>query len=270
MPRLGCTRFCWDLRCQEHDDKDDAVLLYSEQNLTVISSDKFRITVQEAYKILRPEGRSLGTLAVSYNYLNEKITSMRGWCIPASGNDYAVTDKDAVEISPTKDESDSLISDEKEKAFQIPAPDPGNIIGFEYVIDEHPLILQDIWAFQSNVPVKSSHYSVTLPSGWDIKTAWAHYPEIKPQSSDGSLTQWAVGDVKEIRAEADMPPWQGLAGHMVVTLIPPGGASNSTPTWHDLGEWYIQMTNGRVSASPEMKQEVTSLTATSTSMAIRN
>jgi len=37
-----------------YDEKTDAVLLYSETNVTVISTDKMRTQVREAYKILRP------------------------------------------------------------------------------------------------------------------------------------------------------------------------------------------------------------------------
>src|SRR6185312_2731415 len=41
----------------EHDEKTDAVLLYSEKIVTVQSADKIKTTVREAYKILRPSGR---------------------------------------------------------------------------------------------------------------------------------------------------------------------------------------------------------------------
>ncbi|HZP17911.1 MAG TPA: hypothetical protein VFB00_08105, partial [Terriglobales bacterium] len=39
-----------------HDDKTDAVLLYSERNVNVISTDKIKTIVRRAYKILRPDG----------------------------------------------------------------------------------------------------------------------------------------------------------------------------------------------------------------------
>jgi len=84
-----------------HDEKTDVVLLYSERIVAVQSADKIKITVREAYKILRPGGREYGTLAVSYNS-HSKITGMRGWCIPAQGKDYEVKDKEAMEISLPK------------------------------------------------------------------------------------------------------------------------------------------------------------------------
>src|ERR1700690_1765530 len=77
-----------------YDEKTDAVLLYSETNVTVVSADKIRTHVRVAFKILRPEGRGRGTVDVFF-HPTRKITSLRGWCIPAQGKDYEVKDKDA-------------------------------------------------------------------------------------------------------------------------------------------------------------------------------
>ncbi len=246
-----------------HDEKDNAVLLYSEENLTVVSTEKFHRVVRQAYKILRPEGRGYGTVAIYFNSLNEKVTSIHAWCIPANGKDYEVTDKDAKEQSPLMG-VDLLMTDERRKLLSIPAPDPGNIVGFEYVKEERPLVLQDTWDFQETVPVRESHYSLTLPGGWEFKDAWANYPEVKPQGPGGGIWQWTLGDLKEIRTEENMPPWRGLAGRMVVSLFPPGGAAlNSFPTWNDVAMWQNKLASGRRDASPEIKQEVTALTASS-------
>jgi len=107
---------------QAHDEKTDAVLLYSEKNVIVISADKVKEQVREAYKILRPGGREYGIVGVPFNS-HKKITRLRGWCIPAQGNVYEVKDKDAVEVSLPKIEGAELISDVKIKAIQIPESD---------------------------------------------------------------------------------------------------------------------------------------------------
>src|ERR1700716_592385 len=135
-----------------HDEKTDVVLLYSERIVTVQSTDKIKITVREAYKILRPGGREYGTLAVPYNS-HSKITGMRGWSIPAQGKDYEVKDKEAIEISLPKIDGSELVSDVKDKLLRIPAADPGNIVGYEYEEEEQPLVLQDAWHFQETNPV---------------------------------------------------------------------------------------------------------------------
>src|SRR5881227_620545 len=117
-----------------HDEKTDAVLLYSETNVNVISADKIKTTVRKAYKVLRPGGRDYGTVFVFLNS-NRKVTNLHGWCIPAQGKDYEVKDKDGAEVALPKVEGSELISDVRVKVLQIPASDPGNIVGYEYELE---------------------------------------------------------------------------------------------------------------------------------------
>ena len=82
-----------------HDEKTDAILLYSETNVTVFSADKIKTQVREAYKILRPGGRQHGEVFVHFRSPGQRVTSLHGWCLPAQGKGYEVKDKDAIEIS---------------------------------------------------------------------------------------------------------------------------------------------------------------------------
>jgi len=244
-----------------HDEKTNAVLLYAETNVNVVSADKVKTVVRRAYKILRPQGREHGTV---YVYLNSsrKVTSLHGWSIPAEGRDYEVKDKEALEISPPKVDGGELIDDVKVRRIQIPAPDPGNIVGYEYEVEEHPLVLQDIWEFQRTDPVVESHYSLQLPAGWEYKTSWLNYQEVKPKQTGNSSWEWVVNNLKAVRREDDMPPMDGLLGQMIVSFLPPGGpALNGFSDWHQMGNWYRNLTSGRLDASPEIKRQVAALTA---------
>ncbi len=244
-----------------HDEKTNAVLLYSERTVAVQSADKIKTTVREAYKILRPGGREYGTVAVSYNS-HKKITGMRGWCIPAQGKDYEIKDKEAVEISLPKIEGSELVSDVKDKLLRIPAAEPGNIVGYEYEEEEQPYVLQDIWRFQETSPVREAHYTLLLPSGWEYKATWMNFPEAKPTQA-GNQVQWVVTEVKGMKHEDNMPPWQGVAGQMIVSFFPSGGSSQNRgfQNWKEMGIWYQGLTSGRRDASPELKQKVTALTS---------
>jgi transglutaminase-like putative cysteine protease len=243
-----------------HDEKTDAVLLYSETNVSVQSADKIKTQVREAYKILRPGGRELGTVVVPFNPLL-KITSLKGWCIPAQGKDYEVKEKEAVETSLLEIQGGELYSDVKDKILRIPAPDPGNVIGYEYELEERPLFLQNDWEVQGQHPTRESHYSLQLPPGWEFRAAWLNYPEVKPIQS-GGRSEWTVSDVKPIRPESSMPPMDGVGGQMIVYLFPPGGAgTHSFATWKEMGEWYTALTSGRRQVSPEIKQQVAAITA---------
>jgi len=243
-----------------YDEKTDAVLLYSETNVTVLSADKIKTHVREAYKILRPEGRGRGTVDVHFNR-GRKITSLHGWCIPAQGKDYEVKEKDAMDFAAPA-EGGYLVEDTKYRVLRIPAPDVGNIVGYEYEVEEQPFWLQDIWRFQETDPVRESRFSLQLPPGWEYKASWLSYPEVKP-SGGGNLSQWVVSDVKGIRNEPDMPPWKGVAGQMIVSFFPAGGTSrrNEFANWQGMGSWLGNLYSGQMEMSETIKQEVNGLTA---------
>ena len=245
-----------------YDEKTDAVLLYSETNVTVISTDKIRTQVREAYKILRPNGRGHGTVSV-YSNPQRRVRTLHGWCIPAQGKDFEVKDKDAIEAAPGINGGE-LISDVKYKILRIPAPDPGNIIGYEYEVEEQPIFLQELWHFQQTDPVRESHYSLQLPAGWEYKASWLNHDEVSVTAAAGNISQWVVHDVKGIRREPDMPPPDGVAGFMIISLFPPGGVLNGFANWNEMGKWYINLVGSRVEASPEIKQQVAALTASKT------
>jgi len=247
-----------------YDEKTDAVLLYSETNVTVFSTDRIKIQVRDAYKILRPDGRHYGTVAVYFNP-QRKVKSLHGWCIPAQGKDYEVKDKDAVEVSPNIQGAE-LISDAKYKVLHIPASDPGNIVGYEYEVDEQPLFLQNIWNFQETDPVRESHFSLRLPPGWEYKASWLNHPEVKPTQAGSNSWQWTVNDVNEIRREPLMPPMRGVEGQMIVSFFTSSGgpAPNANADWNAMGKWYANLVGERVDASAEIKQQVAALTASKT------
>ncbi len=244
-----------------YDEKTDAVLLYSETSVTVLSADKIRTQVPRAYKILRPNGRERGMVAINFNP-QRKIRTLHAWCIPAQGKDYEVKDKDAVDQALRGDE---LVDDVKFRVLQIPAADPGNIVGYEYEVEEQPFYLQDMWYFQGADPVREGHYSLQLPASWEFKVSWLNHPEITAVDGGSNLWRWTVKDVEGIREEEDMPPVRGVQGQMIVTFFSPGGqARNGFAAWNDMGKWYGNLVSGRVPASPEIKQEVATLTASKT------
>src|SRR5262245_41936081 len=79
---------------QAYDARTNAVLIYSENIVTVQPDGKTKEIERRAYKILRPEGRGYGTVEVAIGH-DDKIGSMKAWCIPQQGKDYEVKDKDA-------------------------------------------------------------------------------------------------------------------------------------------------------------------------------
>jgi hypothetical protein len=244
-----------------HDDDTNAVLLYSERILTVQPNGKIKSLSREAYKILRPDGKSYGLVRADFDS-ETRVNFIHAWCVPAQGKDYEVKDKDSVETAILGVQYGELMSDVRSKVLEIPAALPGNIVGYEMEQEERPNVLQEEWIFQRTIPVRESHYTLQLPPGWEYKASWLNHAEVPPASSSGGVTQWAISDVKAIKPEQNMPPWQGVAGAMLISLIPPGGGPNrGFVSWADVGSWYLNLTQGRRDASPEIKQKVAALTA---------
>jgi hypothetical protein len=246
----------------KYDEKMDAVLLYTEEILNVQSNGKIKSTTRRAYKILRPDGRRFGRIHAFFDG-ETRITNIHGWCIPAQGKDYEVKDKEALEMGLNDIENGLLLTDERMKVLQIPAADVGNTIGYEIEQEDRPYILQDIWDFQSSIPVREARYTLQLPTGWEYKATWLNYPEVKSASSGGNQWQWVVADVAAIKRQERMPPWRGIAGVMIVSIFPPGGGqSKGFSNWKDMGYWEAGLEMGRRDPSPEIKQKVAALTTT--------
>src|SRR5277367_5470391 len=51
----------------QHDEKTDAVRLYSETIVTVQPNGKIKALDREVYKILRPDGKEYGRISSSYD-----------------------------------------------------------------------------------------------------------------------------------------------------------------------------------------------------------
>ncbi len=246
-----------------HDEKTNAVLMYGETLVTVLSEDEVRVRERRVYKILRPEGRDYGIVSQSFTP-SRKITAMKAWCIPASGKDFEVKEKESADVAYNKVDGGELISDVKLRLMQIPAADVGNLVGYEIERRENPLVLQQWWGIQGTAPVREEHFVLHLPAGWQYKATFLNTPGVAPVPQPPDTWEWVVRDVPGVRDEADMPPYEGVAAHMIVTMIPPGGHSRRTINdWGEMGRWYLDLTAGRREATPAMKQKVAELTAQS-------
>lgn len=243
-----------------HDDETNAVLLYSESILTVLGPGRIKRLDRKAYRILRREGEDYGVVAASFDS-QSRITAMRGWCIPTSGKDYVVKERDIIEAGLPGIEGGELVVDIHTKAMKIPAATPGSTIGYEVEQELRPYTMADEWEFQETVPVREARFSLQMPPGWTHQVSWLNHSDEQPTASGSGQWSWVVRDVKPVKVESSMPPWRGIASKMMVSLQPPGTQQGGFRTWQEVGAWYDGLTQGRRDASPQIKQMVQQLTA---------
>jgi hypothetical protein len=241
-----------------HDDKTSAVLMYSETVLAVSARGKIRRLDRRAYRILRPEGEKFGLVRVSFDN-DTPVTGLRGWSIPAGGKAFEVGDREAVEAGLEGVETGTFLTDTRSMLLSVPAAVPGSVVGFEFEQELHPYELNDEWDFQQSVPVGESRYTVQLPAGWSYRASWANHEAVMPAGDDRGVWHWTIAPVPAVHLERAMPPWRGVAGRMVVSLIPPAGIAPGWTSWSDLGTWYLGLTRDRTQSSPEIVDKVASL-----------
>jgi len=243
-----------------HDDKTNAIVLYAETILTIQPNGKIKKLYREVDKILRPDGEGRGVVRVYFDS-QSRITNLHAWCVPVSGKDYEVKEKDAVESAIIGVDGSELVSDLRTKTLRIPAATAGSVIGYEIEQELRPYVMVDDWDFQDTIPVREARYTLQLPKGWSYKTNWLNHSEQAPTESGAGQWNWSIKDARAIRIEPDMPPWRGIAGRMVVAFVPPTGQDPGIQSWREIGAWYLGLTHGRREASAEIKQKVVELTA---------
>jgi hypothetical protein len=249
----------------EHDEKTTGVVLYSESILNVQPNGKLKRIERRVYRILRPDGSGLGVVRVDIDS-QTRLNSLHGWSIPAGGKGYDVGERDAVESSLAGVENGELMTDLRTRILRIPAAIPGSIVAYETEEEERPYLLTDEWLFEDEMPVRETHYTLQLPPGWSFKASWLNHAEETGNSPGAGQTHWVLHDLKAIDVEDQMPPWQGIAGRMVVSLLPPKGQAQGFQSWREMGTWYQGLVRGRTEASPQIKQKVVELTQSSSTV----
>lgn len=239
-----------------------AVVLLDEQVTTVRDSGEIDTLYRRVSKILRPEAHdTLGFGAVAVDFANDtKLSSLKAWTLPASGREFEVKEKDAIETGLFSEE---LFSDLRAKVLKIPAAKPGDFVAYEYVQKHRPYILDDAWDFQETVPVRRTRFTLNLPPGWEMDTKWVNYEAVKGQKTGANSYTWELENVPAIEKEPDMPPWPVIAGRMGVKYFPSGAhaAPKSSGSWKDIGLWYAGLSASSLRPTPEIKEKVAQLTA---------
>jgi hypothetical protein len=240
-------------------DRDaDAVALLRQRDLTVNPDGSATQRNRVVDRILRPDGAARGTLVVMYRD-GERITRLHGWCIPASGQPYEVSAKEATESG----ESQTIeVSDTRKRTLVIGGIAPGSLIGFEWVIETpRPLLQDDGWQFQDGVSVRLAQFTLALPVSWRYTMSWHNHAGAPATDLGQGRWQWTLRDVGAIADEPAMPSYRALAGRLHVSYDGPGALSTSLQSWSDLGAWYQGLTRGRDDPSADIRATVAEVTA---------
>ena len=235
-----------------------AVVLLDETTFTVGSDGKAIEHRRRVVKILRPSGRDDGYVFVPFDN-DRKILSLHIWSVAPDGQEYAVKDKDVMELGEPN--SGPLYSDERAKVAQPPGRDPGGIIAYEYEQRAAYYEHEANWSFQSDIPQLHQSFTLELPPGYAYVAVWAHHKPEKAAELEHQRTRWDLAATPAIDLDRVplAPPIQGLLGRLTVHY----GLANdaSLGTWQQVGANYDQMARDRMVATPDIAAKAAQLTA---------
>ena len=240
-----------------------AVVLLDENQTTVKDTGDMETVYRRVIKILRPEGREHGTMAVNFDK-DTRLAYLKGWSISARGEEYEVKEKDAIETALF---AESLYSDLRHKLLSLPAVEPGAVVGYEYVQKRRSMVFQDLWTFQDQIPVRRARYVLRMAPGWEYSTVWLNFPEQPPQTAGPNEWVWELENLEAVESEPSMPTWYALAARLALSFFSSQKAASgkSHASWSDVGAWYSSLVAGRREPSPEIKQKVKELAASAPS-----
>lgn len=246
----------------KYPDKTNAVIVLDEQITSVDHEGEIKTLYRRAFRILRPEGRKYGKFAVYFDQ-ETRLTYLKAWSISAQGTEYEVKEKDALETSPF---IEALYLDMKLKVLTIPAAEVGSLIGYEYEQRQRPFVLQDLWRFQDELPVRRTRFILRLPDQWEYHAHFLNYADSEPQLSGAHQWTWELQDVPPMAREPDMPALRGLEGRLAVTYFPAHSLARGSTlrSWQDVGLWYGNLAAPSRASTPQISQKVAELDANRT------
>jgi uncharacterized protein DUF3857/transglutaminase superfamily protein len=243
----------------QYPDAPDAVVLLDERLTAVSDSGEIRTTFRKAYKILRPGGTGKGVVSVYFDN-DTQLTFFKAWSITSNNQEFEVKEGEAVETAAF---SESLYRDTRYKILQIPGAQPGNVVGYEYQQKQRPFVLQTIWSFQDNIPVRLARFTLELPSTWKYSVYWRNHVPVSPQQTGENRWLWELANIDAVSSEVQMPTWRSLAGLMGLSFAKRNGdpASLSFSSWQQIANWYAQLTRDRRDVTPAIREKVRDIVA---------
>jgi Domain of Unknown Function with PDB structure (DUF3857)/Transglutaminase-like superfamily len=235
----------------DYPPETNAVVLLEDTTYTVAPDGNAVEHYRRVVKILRPQGREEGIVAVPFDK-DAKILSMHVWSIGPDGHEYAVKDNEMVEYGYPG--QGNFFMDLRIKSANAPGRDPGGIIAYEYEQRSHPYLTEKTWFFQSDIPHLAQSFTLELPPGFTYGTVWAHSKEIRAADLEHQRWRWEMKDTPPIDLDhvTLSPAAFSLEGRMTVHYAGPSIPAPTEGSWKSIGEWYQAIAKDRLVATPEI------------------
>jgi hypothetical protein len=234
-----------------YSPETNAVVLLEDITYTVAPDGSAVEHYRHIVKILRPQGRDEGIVAVPFDK-DSKILSMHVWSIGPDGHEYAVKDNEMAEYGYPG--QGNFFMDLRVRAASAPGRDPGGIVAYEYEQRNHAYLTEKTWFFQDDLPHVNQTFTLELPPNFTYGTVWAHSKETPAIDLEHQRWRWEMKNTPAIDLDQVplRPSEMALAGRMTVHYAGPTLTAPTAGSWQSIGEWYQSIAKDRLVATPEI------------------
>jgi len=141
--------------------------------------------------------------------------------------------------------------------------DVGFVFGYSVTREERPLVYQDNFVFQDELPTLDSRYMLELPSGWKASSITFNHAEIAPQVNGNTYT-WELRSLPPIADEPMRPSFRNIAARVAVNYSPSENSqavNKAFADWVDVSKWTSAMYDPQVVIDDALAAKTRDLTA---------
>lgn len=244
-----------------YSGKVPAAVLLEEQHVSVDNLGLVTTKERRAVKIFTHEGKRNAEVTVHYFKGGRRVKALRAWLVAPNGF-VKIYEKNSIADLGAFEQME-LYNDIRFEQIKADNPEIGAVFAYEAEVEERVLFAQDEYAFQNNLPVVESRYTVTVPQGWSVKGRVFNYAPMEP-AVDGTTYTWKLSNLPFREREVYSPSLPGLVPLLAVDLLPPANASGVASTcfrsWADVSRWHTNLSAGQEEVTPELAAKSRELT----------
>jgi hypothetical protein len=242
----------------DYPAKVSSVVLLHEESVTVDPDGRRVMRERGVIRILQAGDEKI-TAVRTYNNKSGRIRDFQGWLIPPSGRLVTFAKDRIVDVAIQEGVYEEL----RLKTLQCNCPQPGSIFAWEVTEEEKTLFTQYQYAFQQQSPVLASRFTLTLPSGWEVKNTLFNQDPIAPRIT-GNTYSWELRNLAPIEREDYSPSLSSRTPRLAVSYFPPSdnpAGLRGLKDWTAVSLWLTSFVDPPAEVSDAIRTKAAQLTA---------
>jgi len=249
------------LKVPSYEKDVPAVVLVNERIVTIDSDGRITETLNYAVRVLQREGRQFADGHVVYNPDSGKVKELRAWLIRPGAEGKRYGKDETVDLAGAMND---VYNEYRIRVISATDDaDVGSVFAYTYTREERSVFSQDDWSFQNELPVITSRYTLSLPSGWRADAVTFNHPNVEPRVNGSSYT-WELSNLAAVPDEPMRPRITNLVPRLAVSYYPPANQQVTIKTfanWSDVAAWMAELEDPQVQIDDALARKAYELTA---------